>query len=211
MASGRPRHLRLRHPECSVNPHLEILFEDSHCLALVKPPGQFTQGEWAPAGEVTLETAVRRHLDAANPASVYLGIVHRLDRATSGVLIWAKTPKAARRLSSQFQSRKVVKEYWAIVETQAPGRCPSRQPAANRPQPRRAVTRSGATGLPAPMNRAPPEWSQPGRAEPARQSRAGGLRTRSRFRPKSGGLRSGPRPVERTSFVPRQPAGECRS
>jgi 23S rRNA-/tRNA-specific pseudouridylate synthase len=47
---------------------------------------------------------------------VYLGIVHRLDRAASGVLLWAKTQKAARRLSRQFQTRRVVKEYWAIVE-----------------------------------------------------------------------------------------------
>jgi 23S rRNA pseudouridine1911/1915/1917 synthase len=100
-----------------VNPRLEILSEDTHCLAVAKPAGQFTQGTWAPAGQITLETAVRRHLDPENPGSVYLGIVHRLDRPTSGVLVWAKTPKAARRLSSQFRGRKVVKEYWAIVET----------------------------------------------------------------------------------------------
>jgi 23S rRNA pseudouridine1911/1915/1917 synthase len=96
---------------------VDILFEDNHCLALAKPPGQFTQGTWAPEGELTLDTAARRHLDPDGPSSVYLGIVHRLDRPTSGVLIWAKTPKAARRLSSQFRGRKVVKEYWAIVET----------------------------------------------------------------------------------------------
>jgi 23S rRNA pseudouridine1911/1915/1917 synthase len=100
-----------------VNSSLVILHEDAHCLAVLKPPGQFTQGEWAPPGEVTLETAVRRYLDPADPGSVYLGIVHRLDRPTSGVLIWAKNPRAARRLASQFESRKVVKEYWAIVES----------------------------------------------------------------------------------------------
>jgi 23S rRNA pseudouridine1911/1915/1917 synthase len=100
-----------------VNAPADILFEDNHCLALAKPAGQFTQGSWAPAGEITLETAARRHLDPADPSSVYLGIVHRLDRPTSGVLVWAKTPKAARRLSSQFRSRTVGKEYWAIVET----------------------------------------------------------------------------------------------
>lgn len=92
-----------------------ILFEDEHCLAVAKPAGQFPLGDWAPPGQTTLESAVRRHLDAANPQSVYLGIVHRLDRPTSGVLIWAKTPKAARRLSHQFESRSVRKEYWAIV------------------------------------------------------------------------------------------------
>lgn len=99
---------------------LAILYEDEHCLAVVKPPGQFTQGSWAPPGEITLETAVRQYLDPGDPGSAYLGIVHRLDRPTSGLLIWAKTPKAARRLSSQFERRRVVKEYWAIVESNAP-------------------------------------------------------------------------------------------
>jgi 23S rRNA pseudouridine1911/1915/1917 synthase len=92
-----------------------ILFEDAHCLAVAKPAGQFTQGNWAPPGETTLESDVRAYLDPAGPAAVYLGIAHRLDRPTSGVLIWAKTPKGARRLSAQFERRKVVKEYWAIV------------------------------------------------------------------------------------------------
>jgi 23S rRNA pseudouridine1911/1915/1917 synthase len=111
-----------------VNQQPVILFEDSHCLALAKPPGQFTQGTWAPPGEITLETAVRGHLDPEDPQSVYLGIVHRLDRPTSGLLIWAKTPKSARRLSSQFQRRRVVKEYWAVVE--AAGSCAIPTPAA---------------------------------------------------------------------------------
>jgi 23S rRNA pseudouridine1911/1915/1917 synthase len=76
---------------------LVVLYEDEHCLAVVKPPGQFTQGSWAPPDEITLETAVRQYLDPGDPASVYLGIVHRLDRPTSGLLIWAKTLKAAGR------------------------------------------------------------------------------------------------------------------
>jgi 23S rRNA pseudouridine1911/1915/1917 synthase len=96
-----------------------ILHEDPHCLAVVKPPGQFTQGTWAPSDEITLETAVRQYLNPGDPSSVYLGIVHRLDRPTSGLLIWAKTTKAAQRLSTQFQRRRVVKEYWAIVESRS--------------------------------------------------------------------------------------------
>jgi 23S rRNA pseudouridine1911/1915/1917 synthase len=94
-----------------------ILHEDPHCLAVVKPPGQFTQGTWAPPGEITLETAVRQYLNPGDPRAVYLGIVHRLDRPTSGLLIWAKTIKAAQRLSAQFERRRVDKEYWAIVES----------------------------------------------------------------------------------------------
>ena len=110
---------------------LSILFEDEHCLALDKPGGQFALGKWAPLGEETLETAVRRYLDPAAPGSVYLGIVHRLDRPTSGVILWAKTEKAARRLAMQFQNLRAVKEYWAIVESHValsgPGH-PSSQP-----------------------------------------------------------------------------------
>jgi 23S rRNA pseudouridine1911/1915/1917 synthase len=98
---------------------LSILFEDEHCLALDKPSGQFAQGAWAPEGEETLETAVRRYLSPDDPRSVYLGIVHRLDRPTSGAILWAKTEKAARRLSAQFQKRQAVKEYWAVVESTA--------------------------------------------------------------------------------------------
>jgi 23S rRNA pseudouridine1911/1915/1917 synthase len=102
-----------------VSQPLAIVYEDHSCVAVIKPPGQFTQGSWAPPGEITLETALREYLDPGDPGSVYLGIVHRLDRPTSGVLLWAKTPKAARRLSSQFERRRVVKEYWAIVESGA--------------------------------------------------------------------------------------------
>ncbi len=99
---------------------MRLLFEDEHCLAIWKAAGQFTQGLWAPPGEQTLETEVRAHLRPADPASVYLGIVHRLDRPVSGVLVWAKTAKAARRLSQQFERRSVEKEYWAIVEATGP-------------------------------------------------------------------------------------------
>jgi 23S rRNA pseudouridine1911/1915/1917 synthase len=99
-----------------MSPVLDVLYEDEHCLAVVKPAEQFTQGSWAPPGEQTLEQAVRDYLAPADPASAYVGIVHRLDRAVSGVLLWAKNPKAARRLSRQFERRSVGKEYWGIVE-----------------------------------------------------------------------------------------------
>jgi 23S rRNA pseudouridine1911/1915/1917 synthase len=99
-----------------MRPGLDVLHEDEHCLAVIKPAGQFTQGSWAPAGEQTLEQAVRDYLAPAEPASAYVGIVHRLDRAVSGVLVWAKNSRSARRLSKQFERRSVRKEYWAIVE-----------------------------------------------------------------------------------------------
>jgi len=99
---------------------LSVLYEDPYCLAVIKPAGQFTQGTWAPPGEETLEQAVRRHLAPADPPNAYVGIVHRLDRPVSGILLWAKNQKSARRLSKQFEARQVVKEYWAIVEVSGP-------------------------------------------------------------------------------------------
>lgn len=92
---------------------LVVLFEDAHCLAVSKPCGVLTQG--VSSGEPTLEGAVRRHVRPDDPASAYLGTVHRLDRPVSGVVLWAKTPKAARRLADQFARREAHKEYWAIV------------------------------------------------------------------------------------------------
>ncbi len=95
---------------------LTIVFEDAHCLAADKPCGLPTQGP--EHGPDTLEALVRRHLGVGvdRPADAYLGTVHRLDRPVSGVVLWAKTPKAARRLAAQFAARTVRKEYWAIVE-----------------------------------------------------------------------------------------------
>ena len=90
-----------------MTPGLRILLEDEHCLAVFKPAGQLTQGTWAPPGETTLEQDVRRHLNPGAPETAYVGIVHRLDRPVSGVLLWAKTPKAARRLAGQFEKRQV--------------------------------------------------------------------------------------------------------
>lgn len=96
---------------------LVVLFEDAHCLAAAKPAGLLTQGR--PADGPTLEDLVRHHIDPADPKSVYLGTVHRLDRPVSGVVLWAKTPKAARRLARQFETRSAAKHYWAVVEGDA--------------------------------------------------------------------------------------------
>ena len=92
-----------------------VLFEDAHLVAVAKPAGLLTQGpSWK---EPSLEQNVRRHLAPDAPDSVYLGTVHRLDRPVSGVVVWAKTHRAARRLADQFASRRVVKEYQAVVES----------------------------------------------------------------------------------------------
>ena len=93
----------------------EILYEDSLCLAVNKPPGVLTQ---APPGIDSLEVRVKNFLGQREnqPERVYLGVVHRLDRPASGVIVFGRRAKAARRLSEQFEARLVEKMYWARVE-----------------------------------------------------------------------------------------------
>jgi 23S rRNA pseudouridine1911/1915/1917 synthase len=95
---------------------LDILYEDNHCLAVAKPAALLTQG--VPPGIPTLEAMVKAYLKECyrKPGNVYLGIPHRLDRPVSGVVLFARNTKAARRLAEQFQLRQVRKIYWAIVE-----------------------------------------------------------------------------------------------
>lgn len=95
---------------------LEILFEDNHCLAVVKPagiPSTHFQGH-----EETLDRRVKDYLKEkyGKPGNVFLGIVHRLDKPVSGVLLFARTSKAAARLAEQFREGTVEKIYWAVVE-----------------------------------------------------------------------------------------------
>src|SRR5579863_4764300 len=95
---------------------LEILFEDNHCLAVAKPAGCISthfQGK-----EETLDRFVKSYLKEKyqKPGNVFLGVVHRLDRPVSGVLLFARTSKAAARLSEQFREGSIEKVYWAVVE-----------------------------------------------------------------------------------------------
>jgi len=108
-----------------VSDALDILFEDNHCLAVAKPAPLLTQG--VPPGIPTLEAMVKSYLKERyhKPGNVYLGIPHRLDRPVSGVVVFARNTKAARRLAEQFQNRQVRKVYWALVEASAAGELPS--------------------------------------------------------------------------------------
>ncbi|MGC1274420.1 MAG: RNA pseudouridine synthase [Planctomycetaceae bacterium] len=96
---------------------LDVLCEDGPVLAVNKPAGLLTQG--VPAGLPTLEGQVRDYIKQKydKPGNVYLGIPHRLDRPTSGVIVFARNSKAAARLAEQFHDRRVRKEYLAIVES----------------------------------------------------------------------------------------------
>src|SRR4051812_47800055 len=102
----------------------QVLFEDNHCLALAKPAGMLTQG--VPGGIPTLEAWARAYLKEKyhKAGNVYLGIPHRLDRPVSGVVLFARSTKAAQRLAEQFQGRQGVKVYWAVVERSAAGEVP---------------------------------------------------------------------------------------
>jgi 23S rRNA pseudouridine1911/1915/1917 synthase len=97
---------------------LEILYEDNHCLALNKPAGWPTTH--FDGKDETVDRLVKDYLREKynKPGNVFLGVVHRLDKPVSGVLLFARTSKAAARLSEQFREGAVEKTYWAIVEDQ---------------------------------------------------------------------------------------------
>ena len=98
----------------------EILYEDNHVLAVNKPPGMLTQGDRT--GDVSVLDAMKAFLRErdAKPGNVFLGLPHRLDRPTSGVLALAKTSKALTRMAACFRDRGVSKIYWAVVEEAPP-------------------------------------------------------------------------------------------
>lgn len=96
---------------------LEVLYEDNHLLAVLKPPGLATMG--AVAGRETLLDRAKDYVrDKYNkPGNVYLGVVSRLDAPVTGVVLLARTSKAAARLSAAYKERRVEKQYLALVES----------------------------------------------------------------------------------------------
>ena len=93
----------------------DVLYEDNHLLAVCKPAGVLTMGDQT--GDVTMVDIAREYLRIKynKPGNVFVGVVHRLDRPVSGVLLFARTSKAAARLSDQFRRGTVRKVYTAIV------------------------------------------------------------------------------------------------
>jgi 23S rRNA pseudouridine1911/1915/1917 synthase len=107
----------VRHFSPPMNPpSLDILYEDNHLLVLNKPAGLPTMG--TPAGLPTLLTLAKEDVKRRyqKPGNVYLGVMSRLDAPVTGVVLLARTSKAASRLTSQFHDRTVEKSYWAVVE-----------------------------------------------------------------------------------------------
>jgi len=99
------------------NSPLEVIYEDNHLLVVNKPAGLATQG--VAEGTASVLTRAKRYLKDkyGKPGNVYLGVVSRLDSTVSGLLVLARTSKAADRLTKQFQSGQVEKTYWALVES----------------------------------------------------------------------------------------------
>jgi len=100
--------------------NVHVLHEDNHLIAVYKPAGVLVQGD--ATGDRTLADWVKQYIkDRYNkPGDVFLGIIHRLDRPVSGVVIFARTSKALTRMNELFKERKVDKTYWAITQSRPP-------------------------------------------------------------------------------------------
>lgn len=94
---------------------VRVLYEDNHLLGLYKPAGMLVQGDRT--GDYSLLEWAKDYIRAryAKPGEVFVGLVHRLDRPVAGVVLLARTSKAARRLSEQFRERSCRKLYWAVA------------------------------------------------------------------------------------------------
>ena len=100
-----------------------ILFEDNHIIIINKKPGELVQSD--KTGDISLSDSIKNYLkiQKKKQGSAYLGVVHRIDRPTSGVLVFAKTSKALTRLNEQFKLRLTKKIYWALVDKKFPKDC----------------------------------------------------------------------------------------
>ncbi|WP_339202810.1 RluA family pseudouridine synthase [Paenibacillus sp. FSL K6-3182] len=95
---------------------IKVLFEDNHVIAVVKPPGVLSQED--DTGDADMLTLLKQDIKERynKPGNVFLGLVHRLDRMVGGVMIFAKTSKAASRLSESVRSRHFGKTYVCVVQ-----------------------------------------------------------------------------------------------
>lgn len=96
--------------------NLHVLFEDNHLIAINKPSGVLIQGDKTgdkPLSEIVKEYLVSKY---SKSGEAYLGVPHRIDRPTSGLILFAKTSKALVRLNSMFQNKEIEKTYWAVVK-----------------------------------------------------------------------------------------------
>ena len=102
------------------NTELEILYEDNHIIAVNKRPSDIVQGD--KTGDVTLGDKVKEYIKTKyeKPGEVFLGVVHRLDRPVSGVILFARTSKSLTRLNQMLKDHQINKTYWAVVKNPPP-------------------------------------------------------------------------------------------
>ncbi|MCF6278893.1 MAG: RNA pseudouridine synthase [Flavobacteriaceae bacterium] len=100
----------------STKNNIQILHEDNHIIIVNKRAGDITQGD--KTGDKPLSDVAKEYIKEKynKPNNVYLGVVHRLDRPTSGVIIFAKTSKALERLNKMLREKTINKTYWAVVK-----------------------------------------------------------------------------------------------
>jgi 23S rRNA pseudouridine1911/1915/1917 synthase len=102
------------------SPDLEILYEDNHLLVVNKPAGVLSQEDHTGRPDVLTLCKAWIKREYQKPGNVFLGLLHRLDQPVSGVMVLARTSKAASRISDQIRKRKVNKRYLTVVEGSAP-------------------------------------------------------------------------------------------
>lgn len=115
-----PRALSSIEPFRPAHAMIPILYEDNHCLAVDKPAGLLSQGD--ATGDPSVVDLARDYLREryAKPGNVFVGLTHRLDRPTSGVLLLARTTKGASRIAQQFREGIAAKTYLALAEGEWP-------------------------------------------------------------------------------------------
>jgi len=99
---------------------MRIVYEDNHLIAVDKRVGDLVQGDQT--GDIPLSEQLKAYLKKKynKQGNVFLGVIHRLDRPVSGIVLFARTSKALVRMNRQFLERKPVKKYWAIVKNAPP-------------------------------------------------------------------------------------------
>ncbi|MCG9792675.1 RluA family pseudouridine synthase [Flavobacterium algicola] len=104
----------------STKDNLQVLHEDNHIIVINKRVGDLVQGD--KTGDKPLSDIVKEYIkDKYNkPGEVFLGVVHRLDRPTTGIVVFARTTKALTRLNELFKNRETQKTYWAVVKNKPP-------------------------------------------------------------------------------------------